>query len=226
MPAEKKQKTEPKGTDSHSAIEGQKLDFVKVTRALISVSDKSSLEDFGKFLNKYGVEILSTGGTAKKLRSAGVEVVDVSEYTKFPEIMNGRVKTLHPLIHGGLLGVRGNKTHEEEMGKHGIRPIDMVICNLYPFTDTVKKGLGFETCIENIDIGGPTMVRSAAKNNRAVCVVTNVSQYEQIMEEMKANEGKISFALRKKFAAEAFDHTATYDTAISNWFKEQLKKVG
>lgn len=216
---EKKQKS----VNSHSAIEGEKLDFVKVKRALVSVFDKSSLEEFGKFLSESGVEMLSTGGTAKKLASAGVKVIDVSTYTKFPEIMNGRVKTLHPLIHGGLLGVRGNKTHEDEMGEHGIHPIDMVIVNLYPFAETVKKGLGFDTCIENIDIGGPSMVRSAAKNNRAVCIVTDPSQYEQIMQEMKANDGKISFALRKKFAAQAFAKTAAYDTAISTWFQKQLE---
>lgn len=220
MSAEKKQKTEE--PVSHSALVGANTDKAKVTRALISVFDKTGIVDFAKILDKHGVEILSTGGTAKKLKEAGIKVVDAGEHTKFPEILNGRVKTLHPLIHGGLLYVRGNATHEEECKEHGISPIDMVVCNLYPFEHTVAKGSDFETCIENIDIGGPSMVRSAAKNHRSVAIVTDPSQYDELIKQMESTEGQLDYALRRKLACAAFTLTAGYDASISKWFKTQI----
>lgn len=221
MSSPKKQKTDPV---SHSALEGSKQDLVTVKRALISVFDKADLIEFGKLLAKHGVEILSTGGTAKALEAAGVKVVEVGSYTKSPEILNGRVKTLHPKIHGGLLSVRGNATHEAELKEHGIGEIDMVVCNLYPFKFTVEKGADFDTCIENIDIGGPSMIRSAAKNNRSVAIVTDPSQYKDIMSEMDKSNGATTYDLRKKLAAAAFTTTAEYDTAISQWFNKQVAK--
>lgn len=219
MSAQKKQKTEPV---SHSALVGSKTDKVKVTRALLSVFDKTGLLDLAKALDKHGVEILSTGGTAAQIRAAGIKVVDAGEHTKFPEILNGRVKTLHPLIHGGLLYVRGNATHEEECKAHGIKPIDMVVCNLYPFEHTVDKGSDFETCIENIDIGGPSMVRSAAKNHQSVAIVTGPEQYAELIKQMDDNQGQLDYALRRKLASAAFTLTAKYDTSISTWFQKQL----
>jgi phosphoribosylaminoimidazolecarboxamide formyltransferase/IMP cyclohydrolase len=196
---------------------------VKVKRALISVSDKDKLLDLGKALEKNGCEILSTGGTAAKMRDAGIKVKDVDDHTGFPEILNGRVKTLHPLIHGGLLGVRGNKEHATQMKKHKISNIDMVVCNLYPFAETVAKGADFSTCIENIDIGGPSMVRSAAKNNAAVAILTDPKQYKEVITQLNANKGALDFKLRKKLACAAYTRTAEYDTAISKWFKKQIK---
>lgn len=219
MSAEKKQKTEPV---SHTKLEGSNQDKVKVTRALISVFDKEGLVELGKALDKHGVEILSTGGTAKKLRDAGIKVVDAGEHTKFPEILNGRVKTLHPLIHGGLLYVRGNETHETECKTHDIKPIDMVVCNLYPFEHTVNKGSDFETCIENIDIGGPSMVRSAAKNHRSVAIVTSPSQYAELIKQMEDSDGQLDYKLRRKLASAAFTLTASYDSSISTWFQKQV----
>lgn len=196
----------------------------KITTALLSVSDKTDLIPFASFLVKRGVTLLSTGGTAKLMRSAGLTVMDVSEYTKFPEMMNGRVKTLHPKIHGGLLGVRGNESHEKDMKEHDIENIDLVVMNLYAFEKAVASGENFDTCIENIDIGGPSMLRSAAKNHSAVTICTQPEQYQVVMEEMEKFDGETSLELRRKLAAAAFLKSAKYDTAISNWFAKQLSE--
>lgn len=204
-----------------SAVAGSQADVVPITRALISVSDKSGIVDFCKFLASKNVHLLSTGGTAKKLREAGMEVMDVSEYTSSPECLDGRVKTLHPKIHGGLLGVRGNKDHEAQMAEQGIGNIDMTILNLYPFEQTVKGGGDFNQCIENIDIGGPSMLRSTAKNHAATTIVTSPDQYAEVMKCIEENNGT-TLSLRKKCAARAFSLSAAYDSAIANWFTNQL----
>eukprot|EP00467_Chlorarachnion_reptans_P014225 CAMPEP_0114520284 /NCGR_PEP_ID=MMETSP0109-20121206/19483_1 /TAXON_ID=29199 /ORGANISM="Chlorarachnion reptans, Strain CCCM449" /LENGTH=210 /DNA_ID=CAMNT_0001701137 /DNA_START=76 /DNA_END=708 /DNA_ORIENTATION=- len=206
---------------SHKAIEGKKADLVQVTRALVSVFDKTGVVEFAKVLAECKVEILSTGGTAKKLKEAGVPVTMVKDYTGAPEILNGRVKTLNPHIHGGLLAVRGNKLHEEELTREKIGLIDMVVCNLYPFEQTVAKGSDWDTCIENIDIGGPSMIRSAAKNSNYVAIVSDPSQYDEISKQLKDNKGSTSLKLRKKLACAAFTTTAKYDTAISTYMKSQ-----
>jgi phosphoribosylaminoimidazolecarboxamide formyltransferase/IMP cyclohydrolase len=195
----------------------------KIHRALISVSDKTGIIDFAKFLQSRGVEIVSTGGTSKTLRDAGVTVRDISNLTGFPEIMDGRVKTLHPLVHGGLLGVRDNKEHAEQAKEHKIENIDLVVVNLYPFEQTVAKGAPFEEVIENIDIGGPSMLRSAAKNFKFVTVIVNPERYNDVKDEMEKNAGGTSLELRQKLSAEAYSRTAAYDSAISNWFNIQLK---
>ncbi len=185
------------------------------------MSDKTGIVDFCKFLASKNVHLLSTGGTAKKLREAGLEVMDVSEYTASPECLDGRVKTLHPKIHGGLLGVRGNKDHEAQMEEQGIGKIDMTILNLYPFEQTVKGGGDFNQCIENIDIGGPSMLRSTAKNHAATTIVTSPDQYDEITKCIEENGGT-TLALRKQCAARAFSLSASYDSAIANWFTNQL----
>ncbi len=188
-----------------------------VRRALISVSDKTGIVDFAKTLHQMGVAILSTGGTYKTLRDAGLAVTEVSEYTGFPEMMDGRVKTLHPKVHGGLLGRRG--TDDAIMAQHGIDPIDMVVVNLYPFEATVaKKDCSLEDAVENIDIGGPTMLRSAAKNHKDVAVVTDPNDYARILEEMQANGGKLSHSTRFDLAIKTFEQTDRYDSAIANYF--------
>ncbi|MDP6589248.1 MAG: bifunctional phosphoribosylaminoimidazolecarboxamide formyltransferase/IMP cyclohydrolase [Alphaproteobacteria bacterium] len=192
-----------------------------ITRALISVSDKSGLADFGKFLSQAGVEILSTGGTAKALRDAGVTVKDVSEHTQFPEMLDGRVKTLHPRVHGGILGMRDNPAHRDAMEAHDIRPIDLVVVNLYPFEHTVAAGGDFETCIENIDIGGPALIRAAAKNHRDVAVLVESADYPALMDEMSELNGATSGALRRRLAAKAYARTGAYDSAIASWFAGQ-----
>ncbi|APC97302.1 bifunctional phosphoribosylaminoimidazolecarboxamide formyltransferase/IMP cyclohydrolase [Francisella frigiditurris] len=194
----------------------------KIQRVLISVSDKTGVVEFAKGLAMYGVEILSTGGTSKSLKDAGIKVKDVSEHTHFPEIMNGRVKTLHPLIHGGILADRDNPEHIKAMRENGIHGIDMVVVNLYPFVNTVKSGASFADCVENIDIGGPSMVRSCAKNHKHTTIVTNPRQYEEVLREMAENEGATTQYLRKKFALEAFAHTAEYDAHIAEWFSTQV----
>ncbi len=194
---------------------------VKIKRALISVSDKTGLVDFAKALSKYGVEILSTGGTSKTLKDAGLTVKDVSDHTGFPEMMDGRVKTLHPKVHGGILSVRDNAEHKKAQKDHDIGDIDLVVVNLYPFTQTVAKGADYDTCIENIDIGGPAMVRSAAKNHAFVAIVTDPADYTLVIQELSANNGATTFDLRKKLAARAYAHTAAYDSAISGWFAGQ-----
>lgn len=193
-----------------------------IKRALISVSDKTHLTQFAAFLHDCGVEILSTGGTAKVLMEAGIPVTEVSAHTGFPEIMDGRVKTLHPAIHGGILAVRDDAGHKAAMDKHGIAPIDLVAINLYPFEATVAKGADFGNCIENIDIGGPSLIRGAAKNHAFVTVITDPKDYTLVMEEMKAGKGATTIATRKKLAAKAYGRTAAYDSAISQWFAREL----
>ena len=193
-------------------------DLASARRALISLSDKSGLEALAAGLAKHGIEIVSTGGTAAKLRECGVEVRDVSDLTGFPEMMDGRVKTLHPKVHGGLLGVRDNPDHAAAMEQHGIAPIDLVIVNLYPFEATLMRGAGRDEIIENIDIGGPSMVRSAAKNHAHVAIVTDPADYDELLAELDANGGATSLAFRKRLAAKAFALTAAYDSMISQWF--------
>jgi phosphoribosylaminoimidazolecarboxamide formyltransferase/IMP cyclohydrolase len=195
----------------------QQPDLIPVKRALISVSDKTGIVDFARALTGLGVELLSTGGTYKLLRDNGIAVVEVSEYTGFPEMMDGRVKTLHPKVHGGILGRRG--TDDAVMAEHGIAAIDMVVVNLYPFEQTVAKpGCALEEAIENIDIGGPTMVRAAAKNHAFVNIVVNAGDYAAILDELKANGGATSRATRFDLAIKAYEHTAAYDGAIANYF--------
>ena len=195
-------------------------DLLPVRRALLSVSDKAGIVEFARFLVAQGAEILSTGGTAQAIRAAGIPVKDVSEHTGFPEILDGRVKTLVPQVHGGLLGRRDLAEHRAQMEAHAIAPIDLVAVNLYPFEATVAKGASFEACIENIDIGGPAMIRSAAKNFASVVVVTEPSQLAEVRAELEA--GGTTLALRKRFAQAAYARTAAYDTAISGWFAGQL----
>ncbi|MEQ8345806.1 MAG: bifunctional phosphoribosylaminoimidazolecarboxamide formyltransferase/IMP cyclohydrolase [Sneathiellaceae bacterium] len=194
-----------------------------VRRALISVSDKTGLEAFGRFLSEHGVEILSTGGTFSALRKAGIAVTEVSQATGFPEIMDGRVKTLHPTVHGGILGRRDVAAHRDAMTAHGIAPIDLVVVNLYPFEATVARGAGYDEIIENIDIGGPAMIRSAAKNHGDVAVVVEAEDYEAVMEAMAAHDNAVPEALRRSLAAKAFARTAAYDAAISTWFAGALE---
>ncbi len=193
-------------------------DLVPVRRALISLSDKAKLDELAKALAKHGVELVSTGGTAAKLRETGANVRDVSDLTGFPEMMDGRVKTLHPKVHGGLLGVRDNPEHTAAMEEHDIAPIDLVVVNLYPFEATVMRGASRDEIIENIDIGGPSMVRSAAKNHAFVTIVTDPADYEELIAELDANGGSTSLAFRKRMAAKAFALTAAYDSMISQWF--------
>jgi len=198
----------------------------KIQRALISVSDKRGVIELGKELAAMGVEILSTGGTAKALRDGGVSVKDVSEHTGFPEMMDGRLKTLHPKVHGGLLGRRDNPSDLEDMKKHGIEPIDIVVVNLYPFEATVAKpDVTFEDAIENIDIGGPTMLRSSAKNHRDVAVVVDPDDYEGIIKELKDSGGTLSYQRRFGLALKVFEHTSKYDTAIASYLKGQSGRV-
>jgi phosphoribosylaminoimidazolecarboxamide formyltransferase / IMP cyclohydrolase len=189
-----------------------------IKRALLSVSDKTGLAEFAKALAGYGVEIVSTGGTAKLLRDAGLEVTDVSEVTAVPEMMDGRVKTLHPKIHGGLLAVRGDEAHERALEEHAIPPIDLLVVNLYPFEQAVASGADVATCIETIDIGGPALIRAGAKNHASVTVITEPSDYARVLDEMAAHNGATTLALRKSLAARAFARTAAYDAAIANWF--------
>src|ERR1700689_1926669 len=193
-----------------------------VTRALLSVSDKSGLIEFARALALHGVELVSTGGTAKAIAEAGLKVRDVAELTGFPEMMDGRVKTLHPKVHGGLLAIRNNDEHAGAMKSHGIAPIDLLVVNLYPFEATVDKGADFETCIENIDIGGPAMIRAAAKNHDDVAVVVDVGDYQEVLDELKANQGATTLWLRRRLAATAYARCAAYDAAISNWFANEL----
>ena len=194
----------------------------RITRALLSVSDKTGLVEFATALAGHGVELVSTGGTAAALKAAGLKVIDVAELTGFPEMMDGRVKTLHPKVHGGLLAIRGNKEHAASMEKHGIKPIDLLVVNLYPFESTAAKGAAFDDCIENIDIGGPAMIRAAAKNHADVTVLVEPADYEKVLGEMAQHAGMVSLELRQKLAAKAYARTAAYDAAISNWFAETL----
>src|SRR4051794_24888925 len=195
----------------------------RVTRALLSVSDKTGLIEFAKALAGHGIDLVSTGGTAKAIAAAGLKVSDVSDLTGFPEMMDGRVKTLHPKVHGGLLAIRDNKDHADAMTAHGIAPIDLLVVNLYPFEATVDKGAGYEDCIENIDIGGPAMIRAAAKNHDDVAVVVEARDYQAVLDELAASQGATTLSLRRRLAAKAYARTAAYDAAISNWFALQLK---
>jgi phosphoribosylaminoimidazolecarboxamide formyltransferase/IMP cyclohydrolase len=194
----------------------------RVCRALISVSDKSGLVEFARALTAEGIELISTGGTRKALADAGLPVLDISELTGFPEMMDGRVKTLHPKVHGGLLAIRENEEHAAAMRSHGIRPIDLLVVTLYPFEATVAKDADFATCIENIDIGGPAMIRAAAKNHADVTVVVDPSDYAVVLTEIREHGGATTLALRRKLAGKAYARTAVYDAAIANWFADQL----
>ena len=196
--------------------------LVPVGRALLSVSDKTGLIELARALVAQGVDLISTGGTALALRSAGVPVRDVAEVTGFPEMMDGRVKTLHPMVHGGLLALRDDDEHLVAMAAHGIEPIDLLVVNLYPFEATAAKGAGYDECIENIDIGGPTMVRAAAKNHRFVNVVTDPEDYAALLAEMSAHGGATSYAFRQKLAQTAYGRTAAYDAAVSTWMAGAL----
>jgi phosphoribosylaminoimidazolecarboxamide formyltransferase / IMP cyclohydrolase len=192
--------------------------MAKIKKVIISVSNKAGILEFARELSTFGVEILSTGGTAKSLRESGLSVKDISEYTGFPEMLDGRVKTLHPKVHGGLLGRRSNPEHVSKMKEYQIDPIDMIIVNLYPFEETVaKKDCTLEDAIENIDIGGPTMLRSAAKNYEDVTVVVDPADYPKIIAEMQANNGVVSRATNFYLAKKVFQRTSQYDTAITQY---------
>src|ERR1700709_1108754 len=195
----------------------------RVTRALLSVSDKSGLIEFARALAGHGIELVSTGGTASEVAAAGLKVRDVSELTGFPEMMDGRVKTLHPKVHGGLLAIRDDAEHAAAMKAHGIAPIALLVVNLYPFEATVDKGADFEECIENIDIGGPAMIRAAAKNHDDLAVVGEPQDSQAVLDELAANQGATTLTLRRRLAAKAYARTAAYDAAISNWFALELK---
>jgi len=197
-----------------------------ICRALISVSDKSGLIDFARGLVKYGIEIISTGGTAKALRAAGLEVTDVSAVTGFPEIMDGRIKTLHPKIHGGLLAARNKSDHAEAMAAHGIEGVDLLVCNLYPFESVAVAGSSFAETLENIDIGGPAMIRAAAKNHEWVTVVVDAEDYATLLVELAATGGKTRAETRRKLAQAAYARTAAYDAAVSNWLAGELSNSG
>ena len=197
---------------------------MKIKRALLSVSDKRGIVEFGKELAAMGVDIISTGGTMKALRDAGVPVTAVQDVTGFPEMMDGRVKTLHPKIHGAILAMRDHESHVQAMKDHGITPIDLVVVNLYPFRETIAKpDVTLADAIENIDIGGPCMVRAAAKNNKFVAIVTNPDMYGEITELLK-KDGELSDAYRLNLARLAFTHTAEYDAAIAAYLTEEVRK--
>ena len=198
--------------------------MIKVKRALISVSDKTGIVDFAKALKKYGVTIISTGGTSKALKEAGIDCMDISDVTGFPEMLDGRVKTLHPKIHGGLLALREKKEHMDVIKEHKIEMIDMVVVNLYPFEKTVAKpNVTIEEAIENIDIGGPSMIRSASKNYESVCVIVNPSFYGEVLSDMEKNSGSVSDDLKRKMMIEAFKHTYEYDMNIYNFFSKKVQ---
>jgi phosphoribosylaminoimidazolecarboxamide formyltransferase/IMP cyclohydrolase len=194
----------------------------RASRALISVTDKSGVGEFARALAGYGIELVSTGGTHKALTDAGLKVLDVADLTGFPEMMDGRVKTLHPAVHGGLLAVRGNPAHVEAMRVHQIRPIDVLVVNLYPFEATVARGADFATCIENIDIGGPAMIRAAAKNHEDVAVLVDPGDYSALLDELARHGGMTTLELRRRLAAKAFARTAAYDAAVANWFAREV----
>ena len=201
--------------------------MARIRRAVISVSNKKGVVELAKELHTMGVELLSTGGTAKALRDAGVPVRDVSDYTGFPEMLDGRVKTLHPKVHGGLLSRRNNPKDMEEIKKHGIDTIDMVVVNLYPFEETVSKPrVSFEDAIENIDIGGPTMLRSASKNFQDVAVLVDPSDYGKVIQEMKDLKGDLSYKTRLQLAQKVFGHTSRYDSIITDYLKKAIENMG
>jgi phosphoribosylaminoimidazolecarboxamide formyltransferase/IMP cyclohydrolase len=193
----------------------------RIRRALLSVSDKSGLIEFAGALHRHGIELVSTGGTAVALNTAGIPVRDIAELTGFPEMMDGRLKTLHPKVHGGLLAIRGNAAHAKAAAAHGIEPIDMLVANLYPFEATVTRGAPFEDCVENIDVGGPAMIRAAAKNHTSVCVVVDPQDYAKVLADIAENGGA-SLGLRRALAAKAYARTAAYDAAIATWFAAQI----
>jgi phosphoribosylaminoimidazolecarboxamide formyltransferase/IMP cyclohydrolase len=194
----------------------------KIRRAIISLSDKSGIIEFAKELQTFGTEILSTGGTAKTLRENGLKIVDISAYTGFPEMLDGRVKTLHPKVHAGLLGIRDNPEHVKKMNEYGIKEIDMVVVNLYPFEATVTKpSCTLEEAIENIDIGGPSMLRAAAKNYPYVTVIVDPEDYKLILEEMQSNDGSISKSTNFRLAKKVFQLTSRYDKAISEYLNNK-----
>lgn len=197
-------------------------DKVKVRTALLSVSDKTGIVELARALSDHGVKLLSTGGTFKAIREAGLTVTDVSDVTGFPEIMDGRVKTLHPGVHGGLLAIRDDAEHVKAMADHGIGAIDLAVINLYPFEEVRAAGGDYPTTVENIDIGGPAMIRAAAKNHAYVAIVTDPQDYPQLIEALRSDEGQTAYAFRQKLAARAYARTAAYDTMISNWFAEAL----
>ncbi len=199
---------------------------IKIKTALISVSDKSGLDKVVQSLKEHNIKIVSTGGTAKSISAMGVDVTDVSSLTNFPEMMDGRVKTLHPNVHGGLLSKRDVKNHVQSQEEHGIEDIDLIIVNLYPFEETIKSEENEEICIENIDIGGPAMLRSAAKNHKFVTVITDAEDYDELIDEIKKNKGSTTLEFRKRLAAKTFSTTAYYDSLISNWFyRGKIEKV-
>ena len=197
-------------------------DRVRIRTALLSVSDKSGIVELAQALNAMGVKLLSTGGTHKAIAAAGLPVTDVSEVTSFPEIMDGRVKTLHPNVHGGLLAIRDDEDHVAAMRQHGIESIDLAVINLYPFEEVRAAGGDYPTTVENIDIGGPAMIRASAKNHAYVTVLTDPSDYPALLDALKADDCQTTYALRQQFAAKAFARTAAYDSVISNWFAEAL----
>src|SRR6201998_1247150 len=194
----------------------------RLTRALLSVSDKSGLIDFARALAGHNIELVSPGGTGKASAEAGLRARDVWELPGFPEMMAGRVKTLHPKVHGGLLAIRDNAEQANAMKSHGIAPIDLLVVNPYPLEATVGKGADFEECIENIDIGGPAMIRAAAKNHDDVAVVVEAADFQAVLDELNANQGATTLTLRRRLAAKAYARTAAYDAAISNWFAGEL----
>lgn len=200
-------------------------DLRVIRRALISVSDKTGLVEFATALSGFGVELISTGGTAKALSVAGLKVTDVSAVTGFPEMMDGRLKTLHPKVHGGLLALRDEPSHAKAMDDHGIQGIDLLVCNLYPFEATVERNASFDETIENIDIGGPAMIRAASKNHGYLAVIVDVEDYAPVLEEMRTHMGALALATRKTLAARAYARTAAYDAAISTWFEQELAKA-
>tara|TARA_Y100000739_G_scaffold228655_1_gene240994 strand:- start:1579 stop:3159 length:1581 start_codon:yes stop_codon:yes gene_type:complete len=195
------------------------VDLLPITRALVSVSDKTGLIELAKALTGYGIELISTGGTAVEIRNAGLDVQEVSEVTGFPELLDGRVKTLHPNVHGALLGLRDSEIHMAEMEKQGIKEINLLIVNLYPFAETVSSGSGYTKCIENIDIGGPAMLRAAAKNYKFVNVITEIEDYKSLLDELEKNGGLTSYAFRRNLALAAYSRTASYDSAVANWLR-------
>jgi phosphoribosylaminoimidazolecarboxamide formyltransferase / IMP cyclohydrolase len=194
----------------------------RASRALISASDKTGLIAFARALTGYGIELISTGGTRKELTDAGLKVTEVSDLTGFPEMMDGRVKTLHPAVHGGILAIRNNAAHAEAMRAHRIRPIDLVVVNLYPFEKTAARGASFDDCIENIDIGGPALIRAAAKNHGDVVVIVEPTDYAALLDEFARRGGMTTLELRRRLSAKAYARTAAYDAAIANWFANEL----
>lgn len=201
------------------------VDLRRIARALLSVSDKTGVVDFARALAAQGVELVSTGGTHKALADAGLAVRDIADVTGFPEMMDGRLKTLHPKVHGGLLAIRENPEHEAAMLAHDIRPIDLLVVNLYPFEATIAKGAPFEACVENIDIGGPAMIRAAAKNHDDVAVIVDPNDYESFLAELTANSGAATLRTRRRLAQKAYARTASYDAAISNWLAASLDEA-